>query len=386
MGDRIPTRILAAVSAMALLAACGPAAAPSPSPAASTAAVATTAPTVTPSPTKAPVAYKQIGNIDITPKQTDSFDVALVDPKTHTLYLADRTTKGVDVIVNEKYVTTVTGMVGVAPKSADSGPNGLVLVPDLDQLWAGDGDSTIKVIDLKTNTVRATIKLAGKHRTDEGAYDPKDKIVMFANDADDPPFVTFVSATDQKIVGKLDFAGADGLEDSFWDDANGVFWLSVPKSKENKEGAVVSIDPKSMKVTKTYPEKGCESNGLRSGPGSVVLLVCNNDAIQDGFKASTQFMDLKTGNIVGSVPAGGGDLAVYDDSTGAFLVADSNMTSDGTKAGTAAPAVVVIDGAKMSLLQQIPTAKSSHSIAIDSSNHHIYVPVPGKGIWILAAQ
>src|SRR5579859_504066 len=141
-----------------------------------------------------------------------------------------------------------------------------------------------------------------------------------------------------------------------------------------------------MKVTKTYPEKQCESNGIHPGPNGVLLLVCNGDAIADGFKASTQFMDLKTGNIVGSVPAGGGDLAVYDDTTGAFLVADSNMTSDGTKAGTPAAAVVVIDGAKMSLLQQIPTAKSSHSIAIDTSNHHIYVPVPNKGIWILAAQ
>src|SRR5579859_4335288 len=197
MGDRIPKRILAALSVGALLAACGQAAAPSASPAPSATVAATTAPTVAPSPTKAPVAYKQIGTINITPKDTASFDVALVDPKTHTLYLADRTTKGVDVIVNEKYVTTAAGMIGVAPKSSDSGPNGLVLVPELNQIWAGDGDSTIKVVDLKTNAVTATIKLPGKHRTDEGAYDPKDKIVMFANDSDDPPFVSFVSTADQ---------------------------------------------------------------------------------------------------------------------------------------------------------------------------------------------
>jgi DNA-binding beta-propeller fold protein YncE len=377
MGYRIPMRMLAGVATIALIAACSQAAAPSPA-----------APTTTPSstPAKAPVAYKQVGTINITPKDTESFDVLLIDPKTHALYVADRTTKGVDVIVNEKFVTTVGGMVGVAPKSADSGPNGLVLVPDMNQIWAGDGDSTIKVVDLKSNTVTATIKVGGKHRTDEGAYDPKDKIVMFANDSDDPPFVTFVSATDQKILGKLEFPGADGLEESFFDDSTGMFWLSVPKSKDNKEGAVVQIDPKAMKVTKTYPEKGCESNGIAPGPNSVLLLVCNGDAINDGFKASTQFMDLKTGTIVGSVPAGGGDLAVYDDSTKSFLVADSNMTSDGTKSGTAAPAVTVIDGSKYSILQQIPTAKSAHSIAIDTSNHHIYVPVPGKGIWIFAAQ
>lgn len=386
MGDRIPTRVLAAVTTIALLAGCGQAAAPSPSPAVSSAATPTTAPTAAASPTKAAPAYKQIGTINITPKDTDSFDVSLVDPKTHTLYLADRTTKGVDIIQNEKYVKTVAGMVGVAAKSDDSGPNGLVLLDDMGQLWAGDGDSTIKVIDLKTQAVTATIKLGGKHRTDEGAYDAKDKIVMFANDSDDPPFVTFISASDQKILGKLDFAGADGLEESFYDSGTGLFWLSVPKSKDNKDGAVVTIDPKTMKITKTYPETGCESNGIEPGPNNVLLLVCNGDAIKDGFKASTQFMDMKTGKTVGSAPAGGGDLAVYDDSTKAFLVADSNMTSDGTKSGSAAPAVVVIDGAKYSILQQIPTAKSSHSIAIDTSNHHIYVPVPSKGIWILAAQ
>ena len=381
MSSRLTSRIASLLATTLFAAACGGTAAPSPSVAPTVAATAQP----TAAPTKAPATYSKIGNIDL-PTQSASFDVFLIDTKTHTLYLADRTSKGVDVIVNEKFVRTIGGMVGVGKSSKLSGPNGLVLVPDLNQLWVGDGDSTVKVVDLGSNAVIATIPTGGKNRVDEGAYDPKDKIVMIANDAEDPPFVTFFSTSDRKIIGKLDFPGADGLEESIWDDANGVFWLSVPKTKANPGGSVVAIDPKTMKVTKTFVEKDCESNGIAPGPKDVLLLVCNGDAIADGFKASTQLMDLKTGSIIGSVPVGGGDLAAYNPSDGHYYVADSNMTSDGTKAGTATPVLLIIDAASFKVLQTIPTAKSAHALVVDTTNSHIYVPIPDKGIAIFATQ
>jgi hypothetical protein len=42
------------------------------------------------------------------------------------------------------------------------------------ELWAGDGDSTVKVVDLTNNSIVATISTGGKFRADEMAYDPKD--------------------------------------------------------------------------------------------------------------------------------------------------------------------------------------------------------------------
>ena len=45
-------------------------------------------------------------------------------------------------------------------------------------VWAGDGDSTIKVIDLKAMKVTDTIKTGGGTRLDEMAYDPKNMIFI----------------------------------------------------------------------------------------------------------------------------------------------------------------------------------------------------------------
>jgi DNA-binding beta-propeller fold protein YncE len=373
-------RRLAALLAVAFAISCGgPAAAPAssapPKPSATAAAA---------SPTKAPLVYSKIGTINL-PTQSGSFDVALVDSKTHTLYLADRTNKGVSVIVNEKYVRTIGGMVGVGKTSDVSGPNGLILVPDLNQLWAGDGDSTVKVIDLNTNAIIASISTGGKGRADEGAYDPKHKIVMIGNDSEEKPFVTFISTTDRKVLGKLEIPGAGGVEEPEFDEANGVFWLSVPMTKTNPGGEIDVIDPVTMKITKTYPLKDCRSTGLVFGPKTEMLVVCGNDAIKAGFKAQMQFMDRSNGSIIGTVDVGGGDLVVYDESANVYFAADSNMTADGTKDGAPNPVLAIVDGATHKVLQTIPTKRSAHIVAIDTSNHHVYVPIPDEGIAIIAA-
>ncbi len=377
MGGRPIIRVLAALSATALLAAaCGQAAAPSAAPTASAAptVAATTAPTAAPSPTKAPAAYSVSGTIHL-PKDTNSFDVMLVDPATHTLYIADRTNKGVDVIQNEKFVKTIGPMVG---------PNGLILLHDKQQLWAGDNDGTIKVVDLKTNTIAATLQTGGKKRADEGAYDQKDGIVMIGNGDDKPPFITFWDVNSDKMLSKLDQPDASGVEYSFFDEASGMFVQSIPSTKENPQGEYVTVDPKTMKIVKTIPEKECMSNGMAVGPGGNLLLVCNGDAITAGFKAQTQIVKQSDGSLVGSVPVGGGDIAAYDPKLNAYFVADSNNTSDGTKAGKPAPVLLIIDATTNKEIQAIPTAKSAHVLAFDPGNDHVYVIIPDKGIDIIS--
>jgi len=75
-----------------------------------------------------------------------------------------------------------------SPITTVSGPDGVVVVGN--QVWAGDGDSTVKVIDLKTNKIADTIKTGGTTRVDEMAYDPKDQIFIGINNAEEPPFAT----------------------------------------------------------------------------------------------------------------------------------------------------------------------------------------------------
>ena len=45
------------------------------------------------------------------------------------------------------------------------------------EVWAGDGDSTLKVIDIKSQKITDSISTKGKMRVDEMAWDSRDKII-----------------------------------------------------------------------------------------------------------------------------------------------------------------------------------------------------------------
>ena len=91
--------------------------------------------------------YTQLPTITIPGNLAGGFDISWVDPVSGRYYLADRTTGSVDVIdaVQAKYLYSIKGFVGVGP-SGKAGPDGLVTLGN--ELWAGDGDSTVKVADL----------------------------------------------------------------------------------------------------------------------------------------------------------------------------------------------------------------------------------------------
>jgi len=127
------------------------------------------------------------------------FDIAWIEPSNQRLYLTDRTTKKgtgrIDVIdtQNNKFLYTIptnqseiafTGNTPAAtPGCTISGPNGVVAIPQMNQLYVGDGDSTVKVVDLAARVVVAIIPTGGSCRADELAYDPLDHIIMIANPA-----------------------------------------------------------------------------------------------------------------------------------------------------------------------------------------------------------
>jgi hypothetical protein len=181
--------------------------------------------------------YKQLATIAI-PGGLTSFDIAWVDSATQRLYLADRgggkglgRIDGIDTSSNTFLYSIPTtkgeiGFVGVVG-SGRSGPDGVVLVPQLNQLYVGDGDSTVKVVDLAAKAIVATIPTCSsappqaalppgslvrcgdtKFRADELNYDPNDRIVMVANPNDNPPFVTFISVDTQAVVGQYVYPGS----------------------------------------------------------------------------------------------------------------------------------------------------------------------------------
>src|SRR5262249_10221246 len=120
------------------------------------------------------------------------------------------------------YVARVTGFMGVHPEgNPRSGPNGVLVIESQHEAWASDGDSTVKVIDLRTREIVDTIDTSrepGDKRADEMAYDPRDHILMVANNEDSPPFLSFIDTRTHEVLGRLNISEAtDGLEQPVYD-------------------------------------------------------------------------------------------------------------------------------------------------------------------------
>src|SRR5262252_9376369 len=138
------------------------------------------------------------------PGKITSFDISFVDTATHTYILGDRTTNGVDVIDTGtntlRFIAGHNQFRGVQASNDVSGPDGVMIVNNpatgLAEIWAGDGDSTLKILDLTDGTLLATIPTSDKtqNRVDEMCFDPVNSIGFVANNAADPPFITAIDA------------------------------------------------------------------------------------------------------------------------------------------------------------------------------------------------
>lgn len=320
---------------------------------------------------------KMISQIQVPGEPLDSFDISFVDQKTNHYFLADRSNKAVDIVdgATLKVTGQVPGFVGVpADKDNDlAGPNGVLTIDN--EIWAGDGDSSVKVIDSKTQKIVDTIRTGGKKRADEMAYDPKHQIFIVANDADDPPYVTLISTRPgHKILGKIEFKDAsDGIEQPIYYAPKGVFMMSVPELKGDKSaGEIAIIDPLTIKVTGAMKVASCLPAGLARGPGNRLVIGCNAGSKKSGLKPIIQIINGDTGASVATVAGiGAADEVAYSAKNGQYYISARQMP-DG-------PVLGVIDAKTNTLLQSIPTGGNAHSVAASNVTGHVYVPLPKTG-------
>jgi len=322
---------------------------------------------------------KLLTTIDIPGEELKLFDIGVVDPATGRYYIADRSNNGVDIFDTKtnKYVGRVGGMVGVVmkdgkPVGSASGPNGVAYDPTRKELWVGDGDSPVKVIDTKANPPKTveTIPTGGTKRADELAIDTKDGIVLVFNNADKPTFGSFISTKTRKILGKVELADAtDGVEQSTFIAKTGLFYSSVPElNEDNNKGGIAVFDPKTMKMLRLINIPGCQPTGLMPGPGTNLLVGCA--AGQDGTKLqpATVIWDWKTEKVVNVVKeVGGMDEVWYDSGANKYYTA-----SRGQPGG---PVLGVIDAKTNKWIENVPTAPGAHSVAADSVSKHAFVPL-----------
>lgn len=298
-------------------------------------------------------------------KPLTGFDISWVDPKTHQLYLSDRSNNSIDIFDTRtlKFIARIGGFVGNGPGGYDhGGPNGVVVIDSPHEAIAGDGDSTVKVIDLDATPpkIAATIATGGTERADELSYDAADGLAMVANPGEKPPFVSFITIKSDKVAGKIDFPDAtDGLEQSVWDPSRDLFYQVIPELKHG-DGAIAEIDPKTMKVTRTFPVRECHGAGLTLGPGGKLLIGCT--------QKESVVMDAMTGKVVAATPkVTGSDEVWYNSGDGRYYLAAVRDPSG--------PVLGVIDAKTNAWVENLATAYPAHSVAADPSNNRVFVPM-----------
>lgn len=322
---------------------------------------------------------KQVAAIEVPGVRLDSFDISFVDQKTQRYYLADRSNKSIDIFDARAntFLGRVAGFVGPVMKNgkadnSHSGPNGVIVIGD--EAWAGDGDSTIKVIDLKSMRIVDTIPLGGSTRANEVAYDDKDEIFIIGGQNEIPPYTTMVSTKPgHRIIGKMTFPMAtDGNEQPKYNPADGMVYQAIPQlDNDEKKGGVAIIDPRTATLVKMLEVDNCIPAGVAFGPDDNMVLGCNAEGVKN--PAIITIMNTKTGKVVANVAdIGGADMADYNKKNNQYYVAARAM-----KGGAV---LGVIDAATNKLVQKIPlTGGNPHSVASSEENGHVFVPVGVTG-------
>lgn len=319
-----------------------------------------------------PTAIQRIGTLEVPGQPLASFDIGFVNAD-GVYALADRSNGGLDFFASAtgRFLGRATGFKGYSAAGGpdESGPNGVVAV-GRHEFWAGDGDSTVKAVDLRTKQVVASISTGGKKRADEIAYDPRDHLIIAVNNADDPPFVTFISTRTRKVVGRLVLKRAsDGAEQPVWNPTSGLIYISIPSLDDVKaHGAVAVIDPRTYRLVKFMPVEKCMPAGLALGPHDDLLLGCSDDAVASGFPARSFVMSAASGRIVATLPQVGGSDEVWSDpKAGRYYLA--------AVANTGGPVLGVVDSRANRWIGNLPTGAHAHSVAADPATGKVFVPI-----------
>lgn len=272
------------------------------------------------------------------PAGDGGWDLASVAPADHRLYVARA--DGVTAIDLATGAATDKLVVGQRVHAA-------LAIPGTHDVISTNGTTNNALLfDGRTGKIRATIPTGTK--PDAAVYDPATRTVWIMDPGSGE--VTVVDPATAKVVatvavgGSLELGAADG---------HGRMYVNVEDKNE-----VVVLDTRAHKVVSRFPLAGCEGpTGLAfdAAAGQIVSACANGVAIV----SSTD------GRQVASLPIGkGADGAAYDPVRHVVLIPagrDGNVT-------------VIRTGSKPAVTEQIPTAVSARTIAIDPSTGRAYLP------------
>jgi hypothetical protein len=146
-------------------------------------------------------------------------------------------------------ISTISGFLGFnATNRAKMGPDG-VLVINGNEAWVGDGDTTIKVVDIDKGTFADKIDISnptftiGTTRADEEAYDAYNRIILMTVPDGPLPYLALIDqsgpiGSPHKVLNYLAIPDGTngGIEQPVWDPVTRKFYLNVPNSNSNPLG------------------------------------------------------------------------------------------------------------------------------------------------------
>jgi len=337
-----------------------------------------------------------------------TYDIAYFDGNTQLMYLADRSNASVDIFSAQTntFVGRIGGtgnlFVGIQPKPVNpatinndiSGPDGVVVANfgGNKQLYAGDGASLLKGFDL---TVPGFPALSGTPintgavpptRVDEMAFDPRDHLLLAANNAASPPFATIVDTQTRNIVTKITFDGTNsdghnapnatnGIEQSVWDPSHGGrFFISIPELNGGGPGGVAMLDI-AGNVLHVYDFgsaglgafAACSPAGLALGANGKLMVGC-------GVASQSILLDPNANGGNGSTKSfpqvSGEDMVWFDPTTDRFFLA--------ARLNPGGPVLGIIDGLTETFLENVRTTPGDHSVAVDPVSGEVFVPFGGS--------
>lgn len=302
-----------------------------------------------------PITVETLTHIEIPPiaHKVATLDMLAIDSSTRRIYAADLTDLGLDVIDLSRSPGSYTETINLGVP-----PNGVVIAPDLHEIFTGNDDSTVSVVDIDPaspakDSVVASLNTGGDGPADLIEYDPKDHKVFVTNP--DDGFVSIIDATTRHLDKRIDNLGV--IDQPRYDPVNGLVYVSG-----SDQNVLYVIDPRSEQLVKTlHLDVPCQPHGIAINPRTNQgILGCSNKD-----EPHTVVWDFGRDQMIRVFDqAGAGDAVVFDSRSGHFYFAAKDYY----------PAeVAVFSGSPpITFLTAVPTSHSSRSVVYDYAHRALY--------------
>jgi DNA-binding beta-propeller fold protein YncE len=271
------------------------------------------------------------------------WDYCVVDSAARRVYVSH----GTRVVVLDADSGAV---VGAIPNTL--GVHGIALAPDLGRGFISAGRAnTIIIFDLKTLKLLGTVKSGGLN-PDAIYYDAGTKRVFAFNGRSANAIA--VDAADGKVAGMIPVGGKP--EFAAGDDQGHVFVNVEDKSQ------LLEIDAQKLSVLHRWPLAGCkEPSGLAFDQKKRRLFsVCGNKKMA--------VVNADTGKVVATPDIGEDPDAAGFDPDSQLVFSSNGESGDLTVIHEDSPD-------KYSVVDTVPTKKYARTMALDTKNHNIFLPI-----------